>query len=50
MEAPKGKADVKIEDLPPKKLGVQQDEAVKGGALASGAPTGRILLDPDIFP
>jgi hypothetical protein len=49
MEKPKGKDDVKVEDLPPKKLGVEQ-EAVKGGALAAGALTGRILQNPDIFP
>ena len=31
MKEPKGKGDEKVKDLAPKKLRVQQEEAVKGG-------------------
>jgi hypothetical protein len=42
----KGK-DARVEDLPAKKLGVEQEEAVKGGAVSGNALT---LLYPDRFP
>ena len=44
MKEPKVKGDGKVKDLPPKKLSVQQEEAVKGGALTS------VLRAPDRFP
>jgi len=33
MKEPKGKSDAKVKNLPPKKLSVQHEEAVKGGLL-----------------
>jgi hypothetical protein len=47
MKESKSKDDGKATDLPPKKLGVEQEEAVKGGALSGNALT---LLYPDRFP
>ena len=37
MKEPKGKSDAKVKNLTPKKLSVQQEEAVKGGLRRESA-------------